>query len=490
MTVDWAEVVARQFEPRTVSDWETPGALAKYLDPRTAQTPALDLIDQACIKVLDEAYRSDRARGPRLIVTIPPQEGKSERLSRRFPLWALLRDPSLRIAIASYESSVARRWGRAIRDDILTNPELGLRISSTLSAQQEWQLAESQGGVYTAGVGGALTGRAVDLMIIDDPVKDREQADSETYRDRVWSWWTDTVLTRLAPGAPVILIMTRWHPDDLAGRLIAEGGWDVLSIPAQSEGIDDDPLGREKGVFLESARGRSRELWESIKRDVSSRTWSALYQQRPIPAEGLVFNRQWIDNHRRMYGPEQHEFVRVVVSIDPAAKKTGKNSSTDETGIVVVALDAAGDAWVLDDRSLRGSPSEWGTAAWTAVLQWRATEVVVEDNQGGDMVEHVLATTWQSVSRSQRAYGIQPAVTRITATASKRVRAESVAALYEVGRVHHASEKITELKALEDQMCSWTGDGKSPDRMDALVHGLRALATPRVQQHETRTRTR
>lgn len=486
MTVDWAEVVARQFEPHTKSDWETPGDLARYLDPRTVQTPMLDLIDEACVRVLDEAFRPNADRGPRLIVTMPPQEGKSERLSRRFPLWALLRNPELRIAIASYEAHVARRFGRYIRDDIDAHPELGLHINPSVSAQHEWQLQGHIGGVYTVGMGGALTSRPVDLMIIDDPAKGMEQADSEKYRERTWEWWQSTVSTRLAPGAPVILIMTRWHPDDLAGRLIAEGGWEVLSIAAEAEEGVDDPLGREPGEFLESSRGRTRGQWEAIKAGLGARTWQAMYQQSPTPPEGSVFKRPWFDNNRRLYGPEQHTFVRTLVAIDPAAKA---KKSSDETGIIVLALDHRGQAWVLDDRTLRGTPQEWGTAAWNAVIQWRAGEIVVEDNQGGDMVEHVLATTWQQISRGRGAT-IQPAVRRVTATQSKRVRAESVANLYEVGRVHHAAEAIATLKPLEDQMVGWTGDGDSPDRMDALVHGLRAMATPIAQQQSHGTRTR
>ncbi|WP_434080378.1 hypothetical protein [Sanguibacter sp. Z1732] len=105
---------------------------------------------------------------------MPPQEGKSQRASRRFPLWALTRNPDLRVAIASYEHGVARRWGRTIRDDITTHgPDLGLKVRDDLAAQHEWQLAGHEGGVYAVGIGGALTGRAVDLLIVDDPIKDR-----------------------------------------------------------------------------------------------------------------------------------------------------------------------------------------------------------------------------------------------------------------------------------------------------------------------------
>src|SRR5690606_7066132 len=128
--------------------------------------------------------------------------------------------------------------------------------------------------------------------------------------------------------------------------------------------------------------------------------------------------------------------------------------------------------------------------AWTALIDWRGTEIVVEDNQGGDMVTTVLDTTWNLAAEKHGSQMIVPVVTQITANQSKRVRAEAAAALYELGRVHHASDGTDRLKALEDQMATWTGDGSSPDRIDALVHGLRALSTPRTTQQRRGTRTR
>ena len=244
--------------------WDTPGALAQALDPRTKQTPALQLIDQHLV----DAYNTPDSR---LIISMPPQEGKSQRASRRFPLWALTQNPDLRIAMASYESRIAERWGRTVRDDIRQHPHLGLTIRDDVSAQREWQLEDHDGGMFATGVGGAMTGRPVDLLLIDDPIKGREQADSATIREKTWEWWTDTALSRLAPGAPVILILTRWHSDDLAGRLIAEtdSDWTFLNIPAQAdhkpEHGETDVLGREPGEFMISARGRTTEQWEDRK---------------------------------------------------------------------------------------------------------------------------------------------------------------------------------------------------------------------------------
>src|SRR5205814_10320809 len=138
--------------------------MAQALDARTVQTPALELIDQALIDLTDTP-------DGRLIVVMAPQEGKSQRVVRRFVTWALSEKPDTRVAIASFEHNTARRRRRAIRDDIRDHPELGLRIRDDLSAQAEWQLAGYEGGVYSVGIGGALVGRPVDLLVIDDPIK-------------------------------------------------------------------------------------------------------------------------------------------------------------------------------------------------------------------------------------------------------------------------------------------------------------------------------
>ena len=472
MTMDWAEHAARMFEPAPDPRWETPGDLAQFLDPKTRQTPALDLIDQALVR----AFNTPDSR---LVISCPPQEGKSQRASRRFPLWALTQNPDLRIAVASYEANIARRWGRAIRDDITQHTrDLNLSVRPDLSAQHEWQLDQHDGGVFTAGVGGAMTGRPVDLLLIDDPVKDREQADSPTFREKVWDWWTDTASTRLAPGAPVILILTRWHEDDLAGRLLAsEDGprWDVVSIPAQCDDPATDQLGREAGEFMLSARGRTREQWEAIKRNAPTRTWAALYQQRPTPAEGAVWKSPWIESNRGKTGEIHHDLQRIAVAVDPAA--TSKKTS-DMTGIVVTGIDSQRRGWVLDDRTLRGSPIEWGCAAWDAVLDWNATDIVVEDNQGGEMVLEVLNAAWRVVTERRNTRRLMPRIQRVHAVQSKRTRAEAIAALYETGHVKHAADGTDRLSKLEDQMLTWTGEGASPDRVDALVHGLTVLFQP------------
>lgn len=296
--------------------FKTPGSLARFLVGNTVQTPALDLIDQALIDLVDTP-------DGRLIVTLPPQEGKSTRVAKDFILWCLKHRPWLRIVGASYGQGLANRNGRSIRNTIRSNPDLGMTLAPDNGSASEWQLAGHDGGLVSAGIGAGLTGRPADLMVIDDPIKDRKEADSETYRQAVWDWWTDVASTRLAPGAPVVLILTRWHDDDLAGRLLAaEDGhlWKVLNIPAQADHDpaqgETDPLGREPGEYLESARGRTPEQWQAIRTRVGTRTWNALYQGRPSPAGGTIFDRTWWQEYTQPLWLEREDGSRVVTGFD------------------------------------------------------------------------------------------------------------------------------------------------------------------------------
>ena len=170
LTLDWAEAAARAFEPPP-RRWATPGALAKWMRPDTVQTPALDLIDAELVKLLDTP-------DARLIITMPPQEGKSTRVAGDFPTWALTQNPDLRIVTASYAQSLANRNGRAIRRRITEHPDLGLTIAPDNGAVSDWTLQGHEGGVLSVGIGSGLTGRPADLMVIDDPISNREQADS------------------------------------------------------------------------------------------------------------------------------------------------------------------------------------------------------------------------------------------------------------------------------------------------------------------------
>lgn len=394
--LDVIEQWARVFEQPPASRWATPGELARRLNPKTVQTPALDLIDQALV----EAAATPDAR---LIVTMAPQEGKSVRAAGDFPLWMLTRNPDLRIIVASYGQGLANRNGRGIRNRITANPELGLRIAPDNGAVGEWTIDGHEGGVYSVGIGGGITGRACDLMVIDDPIKSRAEADSEIYRDRVWDWWTDEASARLAPGAPVVLILTRWHHDDLAGRLIAQGGWTVLNIPAQADHDpskgESDILGREPGEYMVSARGRTREQWELRKRTAGTRTWASLYQGRPTPDTGNLFPSDgwarydrplWLvrdDGARIVPDAMRDPDVEIIQSWDLAFKDT---ESSDYV-VGQVWMRRGTQAFLLDQIRRRMGFTESCQAMLDMTARWpQAIAKLVEDKANGPAVMNAL----------------------------------------------------------------------------------------------------
>ena len=266
--------------------WSTPGAFARAIDPQSRQSPVLDVLDAELVSLVDDPDSPDR-----LMFFMPPQEGKSQRVSRRFPAWLLAHDPTLRIGIVSYELESAVRWGRAIKRDLEANPDLNVRLMQDSRAAGRWETTMG-GGVVCVGIRGALTGKPLDVLIIDDPVKDRASAESRVLRDSAWDFWEQVGELRLSSRGKVVLIMTRWHDDDLAGRLIKREPeeWRVVSIPAISEG-DGDPLGRAEGVELESVQRRKAGHFRRLFAKMTRYAWLALYQQRPSAAGGNLFKR-------------------------------------------------------------------------------------------------------------------------------------------------------------------------------------------------------
>jgi predicted phage terminase large subunit-like protein len=434
-TLDWAEFAAREFEPDSKRQrWATPGELARHMDPKTVQTAALDLLDANLVDVAEGRCR-------RLMWSMPPQEGKSERTSRRFPLWLLIQNPDLRIGIVSYEKGVARRWGRAIRNDIKSHPELGLTVRDDTAAAHEWQLEGHLGGVYSVGIGGALTSRPVDVLLIDDPLKGRKEADSEAYRKACKDFYTDTARTRLGPDAMQIIIQTRWHEDDLTGWLLAGPSgheWRYINIPAQAES-DDDPLGREPGQFLVSARGRSAADWEATKRDVGSRTWAALYQGAPAPTEGTLFKRQ----HWRWYAAPRwvrrddgtmwvHGADEIIQSWDMAFKDT--KASDFVVGQVWARFGA--EVYLLDQVRDRMDFPATAAAVKALSMKWpQAHAKLVEDKANGPAIIAQLRATVSGLIA-------------VTPQDSKYARASSVAPFVEAGNVYLP----------DPSLAAWIGD--------------------------------
>ena len=407
--------------------WDTPGVLAQELDPRTRQTPALDLIDAALVELANTP-------DGRLIISMPPQEGKSSRIMD-FILWRLHANPETRFAVASYAQGLANRTGRKLRNTIQAHRELGLTIAADNGAVSEWTLAGHEGGVLSVGRGAGITGRPVDCLVIDDPLKDRAEADSQLIRDNCYDWWTDSLSTRLAPGAPVALILTRWHNDDLAGRLLAAPDghlWRTINIPAQAD-TDTDPLDRQPGEYLQSARGRTHEQWEAIKVRAGARTWASLYQGRPSPVDGGIVKRDWWETYHQplwLEGPDGARWAQQMDEVLISADLTFKGGDKSDRVAIGVWGRRGSHAFLLDQVCARLDFTASVREFVRLCDRWpQATLKLVEDAANGPALMSMLA---------QRVTGIVP----VKPTAGKLQRLLAVAPLIEAHNVHLPSLQL------------------------------------------------
>lgn len=260
-----------------------------FRDWLPAVTPAYTWTWEYQRVIINHLNRMTMGGIKKLMIFLPPRHGKSHLVTIRYPVWRLERSPETRVVIAAYNQTLAEKFSRAARRIARTR----FPLSYERKAAEDWETAEG-GGVRAVGVGGGITGQGGELIVIDDPVKSREEAESLAYRERVWDWYTNDLYTRLEPGGAMVLIMTRWHNDDLAGRILASEdapNWTIISLPAEAE--EGDLLGRPAGAALCPDRF-DLEALAGIKQ-VLGRDYFALYQQRPQPREGEMFKRGWFE---------------------------------------------------------------------------------------------------------------------------------------------------------------------------------------------------
>lgn len=327
----------------------------------------------------------------RLIISLPPRHTKSESVSRRLPAFILGKDPNAPIIAASYGADLARRMNRDVQrimDDAPYRrlfPDTKLFGSNVRTvAQGSWlrnsdmfEVVEYNGYYRGAGVGGAITGMGMKYGIIDDPLKNRADANSPTIRQKIWDWYTSTFRTRLAPGGGILVTMTRWHEDDLVGRLLAQAAsdpeadqWTVLTLPA----IAEEPIAeydqRRPGEALWPTRFDLAEL-SKTRVSLGSYDWNSLYQQRPAPPEGGMFKRQWFE-----IVDVAPRFMNRVRYWDKAGS-TGKN---DFTCGVLMAMDKLGQFYIED--VVRGQ--------WSALER----EMIIKQTAQADAERTGATTIW------------------------------------------------------------------------------------------------
>lgn len=387
----------------------------------------------------------------RLMVFMPPRHGKTALVTVRFPVWWMERRPGLRVIVAAYNQTLANKFSRMSRK--IAGYRIGLQ--NNRRAVEEWETVN--GGWYRAvGVGGGVTGMGADLIIVDDPVKNREEAQSSTYRERVWDWYTDDLYTRLEPGGAIILVMTRWHEDDLAGRILSNGGneWRVIRLPAIAEA--DDPLGRVIGEPLNPDRYPLGEL-EKIKTVMGSWAFEALFQQRPMPAEGGMFKGGWF------------KFVDVVpVDVTARARYWDKAATADGgdyTAGVRMSRTADGLYYIEDVTRGRWSSGERDKEIKRcAETDPPGTQIWLEQEPGSSGVDSV-----QAIIRMLAGFDVHAK----PVTGSKVVRAGPLAAQAEAGNVVLVRGAWN--AAFLDELTSFP-NGAHDDQVDAASGAFGKLA--------------
>ncbi len=403
-----------------------------------------------------------------LLVSMPPRSSKSETASVWTPLWLLKRNPRTRIILASYGAEKAVEWGRAVRDFILDNPDFGISLNKNVLAASGWTTTQG-GGMWTAGVGGPLTGKGSDFLLIDDAQKDAAEAYSKVIREKVRAWFNTVALTRLEPAGFICVLGTRWHEDDLIGSLERDSvdgkgiKFKVISFPALAE--KEDILGRQPGDPLWPTRWPLERV-EEIKKGLSPYEWSALYQQRPAPEEGAAVKRVWWKFTKTHPAKIYEEAEQVIFSFDLALKETEQGSFN--VGLVIARKGS--ESTIIDFWRRRCDfPTTLDKFRQWSAQYPRATAKVVEDKASGPALIATLAKTI-------------PGIVPMPATGSKLVRLQAVIPLIQAGNIYLLDAEANPwVKELIEE-CAAFPNGQYDDIVDTLSHGLRYIY-PSVWQH-------
>lgn len=407
----------------------------------------------------EQLERVERGEVERLMLFCPPRTGKTELLIR-FIAWHVGRNPDKPILYASYGADLAWEKSGEARA-IVASEDFGevfpaARLDPASRSVQRWRIAGHRAIVQAQGVGGPLTGKGGHLIVVDDPVKNRQDADSATMREATWKWYTSTLRTRLEPGGRIIVVMTRWHEDDLAGRLLARAQadgqadqWTVVKLPAIAK--EHDPLGREPGAALDPGRYDVAELLRT-KASIGERDWTALYDQEPRADEGNVFKAAWLN-----YVDRSPEIGYQCVAWDTAFEEKLAN---DFSAAVWVGRGANGHLYARPLVAERATFPDLVKLAREQVRRWPEAEHLVEGKASGKSLRQQLA-----------ADGIP--LIELAPAGDKVARAHAITRYFEAGLVHFVGDADASplLDALEAQLLAFP-QAAHDDLVDALVYGV------------------
>lgn len=413
------------------------------------------------------AKLDDVARGKimRLMIWMPPQHGKSMMITETFPSYCIGRNPDMRTMIASYNDGFAQKFGRKNREKIeeYGNTIFGITLSQEKRSASNWDIEKRNGGLISVGFGGAATGEGAHLLIIDDPIKNREEADSKTMRDKVFDEYRSTFKTRVRPGGAIIIVMTRWHEDDLCGRLLNPNHgdpepWEIIRLPAEAE--EDDILGREEGAPLWPEGGFTKEWLVRQKAAIGSYAYAGLYQQRPAPAEGGIFKRGWFQFYKTL--PEN---INVQAQSWDCAFKDG-DSNDFVAGHV---WGRAGASFYLIDRvhARMGITETMRSIETLSAKHPKARAKYVEDAANGPAVIELL---------KKKVPGLIP----VRPEGGKIVRAQAISPYVEAGNVYLPDPSIAPWVHDFLEECYSFPNAAHDDDVDAMSQGINQLADQQV----------
>lgn len=429
-----------------------------------------------------EKFSDDVAnrRSPRLMLFMPPRHGKSQLTSKMFAAWHLGRYPGHEFINCSYSGSLSMQFSRQVRS-VMRESAYGLIFPKTQldpdSQSVENWMTTAGGGYVAAGVGGAITGKGAHVLGIDDPVKNREDAESETSRQSVWDWYTSTAYTRLAPGGGVLVILTRWHDDDLAGRLIAEmerGGdqWEIVSYPAIAE---KDEAYRKKGEALHPDRYDLTAL-KRIQRAVGPRDWAALYQQTPVAEDGDFITQQMI----KYYGANELPPLSEMVFYSAWDLAIGMKQQNDWTVGITVGIDRDENIWLVDLERGHWTAYEIVERILDQQKRWGSSIVGLERGQ----ISMALGPILQKRIAERNQYSFRLEELR-PGRADKLVRARTIQARMQQGKVRIPADAPW-TTTLVNELLRFP-NGVNDDQMDSLawiglmLNLFRTVMMPRVK---------
>jgi len=421
----------------------------------------------------------------RLIIEAPPRHFKSTAISFYFSAWWLGMRPDSKVMLACYESKFAQEWGQQVREVLKEygNDCFGVTIDPQVQAQSNFKIDKHTGRMYSVGAGGAIIGKGADLLIIDDPIKNYEEAHSQLMRDKVWNWFLSVAYSRLEPNAAIVIIMQRWHIDDIVGRLKkAEGEkWEILTFPALAE--ENDILGREVGEALCEDRYSKKKLL-ATKELQGSKIFSPMYQQNPLPDEDTLFKSkefryfEFKEDKYILY-KEAGQIDKVVMESDLEFRfatvdlAISEKETADYTVFLIAATTLGGELLILDViRTKIGAPAQLK----------QLHQIYTRYNLNMLYIEAVQYQT--ALIQNAVATGL-PAEKLETKGQNKYVRALPAAAVLEAGKIYFQLNSSW-LHDFEEELI-WFPNGKNKDQVDAFAYAV--LVSNELKQETFNIRT-